>query len=91
METDVENNSQSEFLAYRQVDVFSRVPFSGNGLTVFADVGSLELRPLDARRFPAVRLAREYAFEVIPDPENPGETGAIEMATQVCVERGAMP
>ena len=37
----------------------------------------------------AVRLAREYEFDVIPDPENPGETGAIEMATRVCVERGA--
>jgi len=37
----------------------------------------------------AVRLAAEYEFEVIPDPENPGETGAIEMATRLCVERGA--
>lgn len=36
----------------------------------------------------AAQLAREYKFEIIPDPENPGETGAIEMATQVCVERG---
>jgi 2-phospho-L-lactate guanylyltransferase len=36
----------------------------------------------------ASRLAAEYRFEIIPDPENPGETGAIEMATQVCVERG---
>ncbi len=36
----------------------------------------------------ATKLAAEYQFEVIPDPENPGETGAIEMATQVCVERG---
>ena len=27
-------------------------------------------------------------FEVIPDPDNPGETGAIEMATRICVERG---
>lgn len=36
----------------------------------------------------AVMLAREYKFEVIPDPSNPGETGAIEMATRVCVERG---
>jgi 2-phospho-L-lactate/phosphoenolpyruvate guanylyltransferase len=35
----------------------------------------------------AVRLAAEYEFEVIPDPENPGETGAIEMATRLCVER----
>jgi 2-phospho-L-lactate guanylyltransferase len=37
----------------------------------------------------AVKLAMEYSFEVIPDPNNPGETGAIEMATRVCVERGA--
>jgi 2-phospho-L-lactate guanylyltransferase len=36
----------------------------------------------------ATKLAAEYQFEVIPDPENPGETGAIEMATRVCVERG---
>jgi 2-phospho-L-lactate/phosphoenolpyruvate guanylyltransferase len=37
----------------------------------------------------AVKLAAEYQFEVIPDPDNVGETGAIEMATRVCVERGA--
>jgi 2-phospho-L-lactate guanylyltransferase len=37
----------------------------------------------------AVKLAIEYGFEVIPDPDNPGETGAIELATRVCVERGA--
>jgi 2-phospho-L-lactate guanylyltransferase len=36
----------------------------------------------------ATNLAEEYQFEVIPDPDNPGETGAIEMATRVCVERG---
>jgi len=36
----------------------------------------------------AVKLATEYEFEVIPDPDNPGETGAIEMATRICVERG---
>jgi len=36
----------------------------------------------------AVTLAAEYEFEVIPDPDNPGETGAIEMATRICVERG---
>jgi len=36
----------------------------------------------------AIDLARKYNFEIIPDPENPGETGAIEMATRVCVERG---
>ncbi len=37
----------------------------------------------------AVELAAEYGFEVIPDPDNPGETGAIELATSICVERGA--
>ncbi len=36
----------------------------------------------------AVELASEYKFEIIPDAENPGETGAIEMATLLCVERG---
>jgi 2-phospho-L-lactate guanylyltransferase len=36
----------------------------------------------------ATQLATEYKFEIIPDPENPGETGAIEIATQICVERG---
>ncbi len=36
----------------------------------------------------ATKLAAEYKFEVIPDPDNPGETGAIEMATRICVERG---
>jgi 2-phospho-L-lactate guanylyltransferase len=35
-----------------------------------------------------VKLAAEYRFDVIPDPDNPGETGAIEMATRVCMERG---
>jgi 2-phospho-L-lactate/phosphoenolpyruvate guanylyltransferase len=37
----------------------------------------------------ATQLASEYGFEIIPDPANPGETGAIEMATRVCLERGA--
>jgi 2-phospho-L-lactate guanylyltransferase len=36
----------------------------------------------------AMELAAEYDFEIIPDPANPGETGAIEMATQFCVSRG---
>lgn len=36
----------------------------------------------------AIELAREYNFEIIRDPTNPGETGAIEMATQICVGRG---
>lgn len=36
----------------------------------------------------ATQLAAKYEFEIIPDPDNPGETGAIEMATQICVERG---
>ena len=37
----------------------------------------------------AIKLAEEYAFEIIPDPANPGETGAIEMATRKCVKRCA--
>jgi 2-phospho-L-lactate guanylyltransferase len=37
----------------------------------------------------ALELANKYGFEIIPDPENPGETGAIEMATRICVEHGA--
>lgn len=36
----------------------------------------------------AVELARQYDFEIIPDPANPGETGAIEMATAICSARG---
>ena len=36
----------------------------------------------------AVELARRYNFEIIPDPDNPGETGAIQMATHICEERG---
>jgi 2-phospho-L-lactate/phosphoenolpyruvate guanylyltransferase len=35
----------------------------------------------------AARLAAVYEFEIIPDPTNPGETGAIEMATRICEER----
>lgn len=37
----------------------------------------------------AIELAGKFGFEVIPDAENPGETGAIEMATRVCVKREA--
>ena len=36
----------------------------------------------------ALELARKYEFEIIPDPDNPGETGAIEMATRVAIESG---
>lgn len=36
----------------------------------------------------AIELAQQYDFEIIPDPANPGETGAIEMATSICVSRG---
>lgn len=36
----------------------------------------------------ARELARQYDFEVIPDLADPGETGAIEMATRACVARG---
>lgn len=37
----------------------------------------------------AVQLARRHQFEVIADDFNPGETGAIEMATTICCGRGA--
>jgi 2-phospho-L-lactate guanylyltransferase len=36
----------------------------------------------------AMDLARRYNFEIIQDFDNPGETGAIDMATSICVERG---
>jgi len=36
----------------------------------------------------ATKLAAEYQFEVVPDPDNSGETGAIEIATRACMERG---
>ena len=36
----------------------------------------------------AVGLADELKLEVIRDETNPGETGAIEMATRLCEERG---
>jgi 2-phospho-L-lactate guanylyltransferase len=36
----------------------------------------------------ALGLARQYDFEIIPEPANPGETGAIEMATRLCISRG---
>ena len=36
----------------------------------------------------ALELARQYDFEIIPDPANPGETAAIEMATCLCISRG---
>jgi len=40
----------------------------------------------DAR---AHRLAKRHGFGVIDDPDDPGETGAIEMATRIAIERGA--
>ncbi len=36
----------------------------------------------------AAALAKQYKFEIIPDALDSGETGAIEMATRVCMERG---
>jgi 2-phospho-L-lactate guanylyltransferase len=37
----------------------------------------------------ATKLASKHGFEIFPDPANPGETGAIEMASRICIERGA--
>ncbi len=36
----------------------------------------------------ATDLAQRYKFEIIPDLQNSGETGAIEMATRICEQRG---
>ncbi len=36
----------------------------------------------------AIEVAEHFRFEVIPDHRNISETDAIEMATQLCVERG---
>jgi 2-phospho-L-lactate guanylyltransferase len=36
----------------------------------------------------ALELAEQYDLEIIPDRMNPGETGAIEMATHLCLARG---
>jgi 2-phospho-L-lactate guanylyltransferase len=36
----------------------------------------------------AIELAQQYDCEIIPDRINPGETGAIDMATRLCVVRG---
>ena len=33
--------------------------------------------------------AKQYGFGIIDDPDDPGETGAIEMATRAAIERGA--
>jgi 2-phospho-L-lactate guanylyltransferase len=58
---------------------------------VVATIASWEWRPACALVTSdpfALELARQYALEVIPDPANPGETGAIEIATQICVSRG---
>src|SRR5919198_5141470 len=37
----------------------------------------------------ARRLARQYGFGIIDDPDNAGETKAVEMATRVAIQRGA--
>lgn len=37
----------------------------------------------------ALGLASRFRFDVFRDDENPGETGAIEGATKLCVHRGA--
>lgn len=36
----------------------------------------------------AIEVAAAFDFDIIPDPDNPGETGAIEIATRICVDRG---
>ena len=36
----------------------------------------------------ALELAQQFRFEIIHETSNPGQTGAIEMATHVCENRG---
>jgi 2-phospho-L-lactate/phosphoenolpyruvate guanylyltransferase len=36
----------------------------------------------------ALELAQQFRFDVIAETANPGETGAIEMATHICENRG---
>ena len=48
--------------------------------------GHVALVSGDAR---AHQLANQYGFEVIDDPDDPGETGAIEIATRAAIERRA--
>ncbi len=58
---------------------------------VFSAVGAWRGRPAVAvvtgDPF-AIRLACEYGFEIIADSENPGETGAVAIATRICESRG---
>jgi 2-phospho-L-lactate/phosphoenolpyruvate guanylyltransferase len=63
-------------------DVLSAIAAWDDELKARPDVAVVSSDPF------AAELARKYDFEIIPDPANPGETGAIEMATQICVERG---
>jgi 2-phospho-L-lactate guanylyltransferase len=37
----------------------------------------------------ARQLAQQYGFGIIDDPDNPGETGAVERATRIAIQRGA--
>ena len=57
---------------------------------VIAELAAWPLRPACALVTSdpfAHELARQYDFEIIPDPTNSGETGAIEMATRLCEQR----
>lgn len=58
---------------------------------VAAEIAAWERRPACALVTSdpfAIEIAEQYDFEVIRDPANPGETGAIEMATNLYVARG---
>jgi len=73
--------SEAERLALAEAmlrDVFTALDACGHRKHVVLVSG-------DAR---AHKLARRHGFGIIDDPDDPGETGAIEMAMRAAIERG---
>ena len=88
----VKNSSRAKQRLAAVLDQPSRTQLAQAMLhDVLATLGAWKDRPpiaLVTSDSYAVALANEYGFEIILDPDNPGETGAIERATRICVERG---
>jgi 2-phospho-L-lactate guanylyltransferase len=70
---------RSELAAAMVEDVFDALADCRHAFEIAVVTGDVQARS----------LAVERKFAVIEDSENPGETGAIEAATRLCVERGA--
>src|SRR5260370_18053736 len=79
MESGMAPTTPPTHFAYRQVDVFSRVPFSGNGLTVFFEAEGLptsamqritqEMRQVAAIFLPGTGGAAGPPGRPLPDEE----------------------